>query len=307
MNAETFWREVPVFNTHNKSRGLSAGTLRLYNLCLRFFYEWFIQAYGGETKITARHIREWVAYRFSLGNKPATVRAYIDTLRGFYNFLVLDEVMQEDENPMRLIKNPRVPMPKIRPLNEEEIKMLLKSFDMHSLTGFRDYTMCVLLLDTGLRAGEATSLVIEDIDFGQSRIMVKGKGQKIRFVYMGEKVQGILRNYINRCRPWLANGHPALFPPLSTYSKNATMHPKRLSAVLREKFEELGIPNGYSSTHRLRHTFATNFVRNGGGVFPLQRILGHSTVQMTMRYVMLAEDDLREAHKKASPIDRMGL
>ena len=78
-----------------------------------------------------------------------------------------------------------------------------------------------------------------------------------------------------------------------------------LSEIMRKKMDEAGIPRANSSAHRLRHTFAVNFLRGGGGAFHLQRLLGHSTLTMTKRYVMLADEDLAEAHRKASPMDRM--
>jgi len=71
--------------------------------------------------------------------------------------------------------------------------------------------------------------------------------------------------------------------------------------------DEVGIARNNSSAHRLRHTFGYNFAKAGGSVLVLQRLLGHSKLEMTRRYVYLGEEDLQEAYRKASPVDRMAL
>lgn len=301
-SAEALWSYAPAFQAYNKSKALAPGTIRIYSIALRLFYEWFVAHYGRDTPLKASHVREWVAYRFSLGNKPATLRGYVQALKVFFNFLVADEVITEDENPIRLVKGPRVATPEIRPLTQEEIRRLLDSFDKHTLAGFRDYTMCLLMLDTGLRAGEVVGLDITDIDFERSGILVRGKGQKIRVVYFGQTVKNVLLDYVQRARPWMTNGAPILFPSFGPNTKCLRLKSKYLTNLVRLRFNELGIPYG-SAAHRLRHTFAVHFLRNGGGVFQLQRLLGHATLNMTRRYVLLAEDDLQEAHSRASPID----
>jgi len=104
----------------------------------------------------------------------------------------------------------------------------------------------------------------------------------------------------------LLNGQPTLFPPTKG-AKGSQLHINYLSALIRVKMDEAGIDRMRSSGHRLRHPFATNFVRAGGNVIALQRLLGHSSLAMTRRYITLVESDLAEAARKASPVDRMAL
>jgi site-specific recombinase XerD len=245
------------------------------------------------------------------GLKPATVKGYFAALGAFYSFLVRDEIMEESANPMRKALPPKVPEPIIEPLSQEQVKGLLAAFNVKRQTGQRNYVMCLLMLDTGLRVSEVASLKTEDVDFDQRRLKVIGKGNKRRLVYIGGKVSEILQGYLEHCRPYLpkgptsvANGNRVLFPSATT---GGQFIPTEISKIMMRRMDKAGIPRAHSSAHRLRHTFAVNFLRGEGNVFCLQRLLGHSTLEMTRRYVRLAEDDLAEAHKKASPVDRMAL
>jgi len=238
------------------------------------------------------------------GKKRLTVRAELTALRAFFSFLIFDEVIAADQNPMRLVVDPKGPLPEIVPLTMVETHRLLDSFDQDVSVEWRNYVMCLLILDTGLRVSEVARLRIEDLN--ECRIRVQGKGRKSRTVFMGRKMTMVLMEYIERCRPEICNGHGTLFPP-STRSTYPTMRSHYVSEMIRKKMDEAGIPRMNSSGHRLRHTFAANFVTAGGNVFALQRLLGHSKLDMTRRYVYLVDDDLAEAHRKASPVDRMAL
>jgi len=304
VKAQNLRRHLDAFHAYNLARNLSPRTLITYGDGLRRFYRWFTQAHGEEAEITARRIREFVAHRLASGKSHLTARAELTALRALFTFLVLDEVIARDENPMRLVPNPRGPMRDILPLTGEQVHRLLDSFDLDKPSQQRDQVICLLILDTGLRVSEVVRLSTADIDFDRSSIAVDGKGRKHRTVYIGQKMERMLRTYIENCRPGIANGHGTLFPP-TTRSTYATMRPHYLSEIIRNKMDEARIPRCNSSGHRLRHTFGTNFIRGGGNVFALQRLLGHSKLDMTRRYVMLAEEDLAEAHRKASPVDRM--
>lgn len=306
MKAKDLRSEFTAFQAYNLARNLSPRTLVTYRDGLQRFYRWFAQAHGEEAEITARRIREFVAHRLASGKSHLTARAELTALRALFTFLVLDEVIARDENPMRLVPNPKGPMRDIVPLTGQQVQRLLDCFDLDKPAQRRDQVICLLILDTGLRVGEVVRLTMGDIDFDRSSIAVDGKGRKHRTAYVGRKMEEVLHDYMENCRPGIANGHDTLFPP-TRRSTSATMQPHYLSEIIRKKMDEAGIPRMNSSGHRLRHTFAANFVRAGGNVFALQRLLGHSKLDMTRRYVMLAEEDLAEAHRKASPVDRMAL
>jgi len=313
MTAREFWQQVESFHVYNRSRNLSPDTITTYTSNLEMFRRWLRSSYGDESApITTRRIREYMADKLTLGCKPNTVRCYLITLQAFFSFLEMDGAITEEENPTRKVKPPRVPQEQIVPLTIEQIKALLGSFDKRSFTGYRDYVACLLMLDSGLRISEVIRLDIEDVDLERSRLKANGKGAKFRFVYIGERTKARLEKYItlrewHTACTWPEEEVSALFVRSLRRSPGARMGRRYLGQRIMERMDAAGIPRMNSSAHRLRHTFAVNFLRNGGGALHLQRLLGHSTLEMTRKYILLADGDLAEAHKKASPLDRLDL
>lgn len=288
------------FETYNRMKNLSEYTVGWYSRKLRDFAAWL----GGDDPLQTKPstIRAYIGTKIEKGLKPATVKGYFAALSVFYSFLVNDEVIDELVNPMRKLRPPKVPDNQIEPLNTRQVGDLIRAFNLKRRTGYRNYTICLLILDTGLRIGEVAGLEVGDVDFDRRRLKVLGKGCKRRWVYIGERMTEILTEYLHCCRPHLANGNNTLFPTQT----GARFHPENASKIIMRKMDKIGIPRANSSAHRLRHTFAVNFLRGGGSAFHLQRLLGHSTLDMTKKYVMLADDDLAEAHRKASPVDKLG-
>jgi len=307
MRARDLRQQVAAFHAFNETKGLAWRTIEGYDHKLTYSLDWLINEYGEEAVITGQHIRQFIAFKRAEGRMPNTLRCYVASLGAFYTFLVFDGLIAADDNPMKQVPIPRVPASQVEPLTPEQVARFLASFDRSNLMDYRDYTACVLILDTGLRAGEAVAVTLDDLDMERQRIKVLGKGRKRRTVFFGEKVKALLADYVERCHPWIANGSRALFPPIGNAAKNGRIDPKTLSAAVRRKFDQVGIPRAYSSVHRLRHTFAVSWIRNQGGVLQLQRILGHSKLDMTMKYVNFCTEDLAISHAKASPVDALDL
>jgi len=299
------------FQAYNRSRNLSARTIEKYGSHLDIFHSWLATLYPPDAAITLQIIRQFVVSRLDKGDRPATVRSFTQVLKTFFNFLVAEGVIAEQDNPVRLLKNPKVPMPQIAPLTADETVKLLSSFDKGKPNEYRDFVACLLILDTGLRVGEVSRLKLSDLDLDKCRIRVTGKGGKFRFAYFGQRMNAVLHEYLNNTRQhlpsrWKGNNSAPLFPVLSNNRLGEAIRRRHLTEVVRQKMDQVGISRCNSSAHRLRHTFATNFLRNQGGLLQLQKLLGHSSLTMTKRYIMFNEDDLAEAHRKASPLDHPG-
>lgn len=133
-----------------------------------------------------------------------------------------------------------------------------------------------------------------DIRGGRAKVM--GKGSRERFVPLGFKARRALLKYINRYRP------ESLYREIFLTQQGTPMTRNCLTMLFRRLSRRSGIK---CFPHKLRHTFAVSYLRNGGDIFTLQRILGHSSLEMVRRYVTLADGDVQRVHERASPMDRL--
>lgn len=156
----------------------------------------------------------------------------------------------------------------------------------------------LLLLDTGLRISEAMNIRLKDIDRANSSVTVMGKGSKERTVHFGQTVRRALSQYLER-RGDLETDY--LF--VTEYGDPMQ---QRMAQQQITRYGALAKIQGVRiSPHTFRHTFAKNWIVNGGDVFSLQKMLGHTTMEMVRRYVNLANEDVGRAHRTYSPADRM--
>jgi integrase/recombinase XerD len=174
-------------------------------------------------------------------------------------------------------------------LSVEQVKAVL-NFRPRVFSEQRIYALLCLLLDSGLRIEEALCLTRDRVDFQNMLVTVKGKGEKHRVVPISLELRKILFR-------WLSKHEYALVFPTREGVKQCQRNVLR---DMKELGSTLGISGVRFSFHTLRHTFALNYIRNGGDVFRLQRILGHSTLEMTRRYVNLQTADLQAVHDRLS-------
>ncbi len=168
-----------------------------------------------------------------------------------------------------------------------------KSFRMSRPTAKRDKAIIMLFVDTGIRSGEAAALRVKDIDMKTGRIQIRqGKGGKGRVVFASQLTLGAIREY------WDMRGVRPDEPAIATRSGGfiTVGHMYHLIAHLSKKAGTKIHP------HTLRHFFATEYLRNGGSMFALKELLGHSTLKMVEYYVHLVNADIQDSHQHASPI-----
>jgi integrase/recombinase XerC/integrase/recombinase XerD len=160
----------------------------------------------------------------------------------------------------------------------------------------------MILLDTGLRIGELVNLKMEDVHPDEGYLKVLGKGKKERIVPIGNNAQKVLQRYLFRFRPKSVN------PVIQNVFLSQSSNPLTENSM-KLMFTRLSKRSGVCRLHAhlCRHTFATRFLINGGDVFSLQQILGHSTLEMVRHYVNLASSHIAIQHQKYSPLDRINL
>lgn len=212
------------------------------------------------------------------------------------------------------LEMPTVPEPEVLPYTEQEIKSLLKackeseeaetdkrkSWTFKRPTCCRDQLIILLLLDTGIRISELCRIQYKDINLANQSIHIcafeTGKKSRDRVVYIGHKTMTLLwKLYAENEDPenyLIYNSKTPLNKPLDRHDVDHLL--KRLGA-------KANVAN--CGAHRFRHTFAIQYLRNGGDIYTLKRLIGHSSLKMVQRYLQLAESDSQKAHKKASPVD----
>ena len=176
---------------------------------------------------------------------------------------------------------------------------MLNLFDTSNFEGLRDKTIFCLFLDSGIRLGELCSIQLSDVDLDEGYITIYGKGRKQRYVPIGKDLRKILWKYIKqRCRLG-KNGDQTLI--LSRTGFGMTAH--GIQTLFRRIRKDLGWSK--LNPHLMRHSFSVNYINNGGDTFSLQRILGHTTQEMTAKYVNLSTTNIKTQHNRYSPIDRL--
>jgi integrase/recombinase XerD len=250
-------------------------------------------------------VRKWEncpAMNGGRGLAPHSVQGYVRTVKTFWSWLEAEGYL--DDNCMAKLKVPKVPQKIIATFSGEQIERLLGAPDKGSPVGFRDYTIILVLLDTGVRLAELVGLDIESLDLGRSCFVVTGKGNKERIIPFGVGVRRALWRYITRFRPepTVTQGNQLFLTgvgfPLRASSVQTMVY--RLGTIA-------AISGVRCSPHTFRHTFAKQYLMNGGDAFSLQRILGHNSLEMVRNYVNLASEDVSVQHRKYSPVDNIKL
>jgi site-specific recombinase XerD len=287
---------VRLFIRRSEGKGLSPRTVGFYRERLGIFLRWLETQRLPATEpgdVPAAAIREFLAQE-KARTSAATARHGFVALSAFYNFCGREGMVKA--NPMRQVEKPKAPVRLIAPLSEDEIAALLAACG-RGFAGARMKALLVLLVDTGLRASEVCGLRLCDLDLDEQAVKVAAaKGGRERIVPFGLAAKTALMDYLARRGELPGQGRVFV----NCYGGDLT--PRQLHKALADHAKRAGVRNLHP--HRLRHTAAVMFLRNGGDAFTLQRMLGHADLTMTRRYCALADTDLRLAHRAASPGDR---
>ncbi|MGV1049181.1 MAG: tyrosine-type recombinase/integrase [Solirubrobacterales bacterium] len=242
-----------------------------------------------------------------------TDRTRADKLTITSSFLAFAEREFGIPNVMRQVARPEWKRREIDPLTESEIKALVKAAEWsrpwagragkptrsRQPMWLRNVAIILTLVDTGIRASELCNLEMRDYDRSEHRLDIRhGKGDKQRFVYLGAVASKALWRY----RVERSNTPNA---PMFATKQDTIMDRTNLADTLQTIGNNADVRHVHP--HRFRHTFAINFLRNGGNVFELQKLLGHERLETVQVYLQLAQSDLRKAHNRASPADRWNL
>jgi site-specific recombinase XerD len=286
---------VESFLIDRRSQSLSPETIELYTKKLQYFLKYCErQALTQISQLTSDFIRRYLL-ELSETHNAGGVHACFRPLRTILYWLEEEEVMPPDwKNPICRVKTPKLPTDPIEPIQIEEIHQLLKTCQSN-YSGVRDKAMMLGLLDTGARSKEFLNINLEDVDLATGAVMIRqGKGRKPRMVFLGRKTIRAIRGYLR----YRHDNNSALW--VSTHGERMTY--SALRCFLRRRAEQIGMKE-IPTPHDFRRAFALVMLRNGVDIFALQKLMGHSDLQILRRYLAQTDQDIHNAHMRGSPVD----
>ena len=324
MTNLSFDRQIDEYMVYCRSRQLREKTMASYEQTLRLFERWCKEQMGIESvdKVTESVVRRYINDLQSRGkysfyadesakevNYPerrrdyrqpvstVTINNYIRNLRAFFNWLDNDYLLKK--NPMKKVRQIKVNRTAKEYISDNDFKKLTGSLDRSYFSEHRDYAMIVLMLDTGMRLGECSSLLVSDIQLARHQIVLRAemtKGRKDRTVFFSQRTESILRRWLQYKDRYVDSDY--LFPV--QYS-GGCIQVRNFETNFKKYLRRAGLKDTISP-HCLRNNFAKRCLMNGMDIYTLSRLLGHSSVTVTEQaYLDLTEEDIGRRYQNFSP------
>jgi integrase/recombinase XerD len=296
----TYEHATKAYLMHKRALNLSPRSLEFYEEFFRHFQRTFQKQNIplDLQRVTARQIKtHYIGYMLDHGLASHTINNRIRACKTFFRFLYEERlVTQPVFDQLRLIVAEKK---MIQTLTKEQVLVLLHQPNRKTFSGLRDYTIMMLLLETGIRISECLALDLGDVLLKERELIIRmGKGRKARRVPIQKTCAQVLQQYITE-RGELDS--TALFVNV----ENERIRKRTMQENIKEYGKMAGIEGVRVSPHTFRHTMAKFYIINGGDIFTLQKILGHSTLDMVWYYVELFSTDIKDQHQKYSPVENM--
>ena len=263
-------------------------TIKNYQIDLNSFFD-----FAKDNKVTFDLIRDYLAQLHMKDYSKKTIARKISALKSFYKYLYNEQLI--NDNPTILLSNPKLDKKLPKVLNYEELAKILDCID-DGIVGIRNKLVLEMLYSTGIRVSELVNIKIEDIDIGEKKIRILGKGNKERIVYFGTLCLEKLNDYLKIRDNFNINGNQYLFlnkqgNKLSDRSVRFIIEDLALKANLKM----------HISPHVLRHTFATHMLNEGADLKSVQELLGHENLSTTQIYTHVSNEHLRKTYLNCHP------
>jgi len=269
----------------------SQKTLENYRRYLSEFFMFAKIAKPG--RITADAARNFHLYLNRKGLKKNTQAYYLVALRSFLKFLAKRDIKTLSPEKVELGK---IPERELTFLEEDEIQCLLKAPEGDDIVSLRDRAILETLFSTGLRVSELTGLDRKKINIERGEFAVRGKGSKLRVVFLSDSAKAALSRYLDK-RTDVEN---ALFIRHRLKQEKVSglrLTPRSIQRMIKKYAVKAGIVNKVTP-HMLRHGFATDLLQGGADIRSVQAMLGHQSIATTQLYTHYTDKHLKEIHKK---------
>jgi integrase/recombinase XerC len=295
-------------------RGASAHTLRAYERELHGFAAWMAGRQGQEQsvdRIQHTDIRAYLGTLYDRGLAKASAARALAAIRSWFKWLARTGLVEQ--NVASLVATPKLPKHLPRVPSIEQMNRVVESVDNDAASWpARDTAILELLYGCGVRNAELTGLNLADIHWANEVILVRGKGQKQRYVPLGDAVAAALRAYMAERSALLAAASrgksletPALFVNMQLRGLKKPGGDARLTTrSVGRIVKRIAILRGLSAEvhpHTMRHAFGTHLLEEGADLRAIQELLGHERLSTTQRYTQLTTAQLTVVYDRTHP------
>jgi len=291
---------INAFLTHVRvEKGLSNNTVSAYRRDLVKF-----EAFARKRKLTLETVRrddlvDFLASLYHQKLESRTVARHLVTLRNFFRFAQIQELVPED--PTLNLESPKIRRSLPDYLRLEEVEKLLTQPDDKTPIGLRDRAMLEVLYSSGLRVSELIGLRVMDLDRSVGCVRCIGKGDKERIVPIGKKATALVEKYLREARPkLLGKGAAANSQALFLNRRGGALSRVGVWKILSAYGRKAGLRVALTP-HMLRHSFATHLLERGADLRSVQLMLGHSDISTTQIYTHVVEERLKQIYKAHHP------
>ncbi len=294
MNLTTYFKDFE--NFLKLERNLSVNTIKSYRSDLKKFEFYLSKTSAKKLGFIGPEIVREFLYEQSKRVSAKTQGRIISTLKTFFNFLVLEKLI--NDSPIENIDYPKIDSKIPLVLSTDEIDKMI-SFAFSKKFGLRNQTIIEIMYSCGLRVSEVTEMKISNIFFDESLIKILGKGNKERFIPLSRTAKKLLYNYITYNRKNFSQDKQSIdIVFLNNRGKKLTR--VMVYNIINDAALEAKI-NKKISPHTLRHSFATHLIENGASIISIQKMMGHENVVTTEKYLHVNKKHLIETMIKFHP------
>lgn len=247
-------------------------------------------------RVKPQDIHAFLSYLERVYDSKATTRARkVASIRVYFNYLTA-KANRLEINPAQNLESPKLGKRLPKYLSQEESMSLLTTIrgNQTDRNEERDYAITTLFLNCGMRLSELVGISLKDIDFGEAKLNVIGKGNKERTIYLNNACIRAINDYLP-VRPKQVIKDEDGKEPLFVSERRQRISNRNVQKIIKEELLRAGLDTKKYSVHKLRHTAATLMYQNGVDIRALQELLGHESIATTQIYTHVNNDQIRSA------------